>query len=235
MADDLDQLDPEEEIERARIGRPAPAATPFTLRGINPQAEENPAATATPEEQPPVLPAQPASSPSLVAPTPNIPPPVLPAQPASQSPPTLAVPTPKIPTSPLQQQTERDRTQQQQLDKGSGITQISRNHPIGGGILRGLNVLGTVASPFVPGGRLLMQNIPGTEEHHNILVNRNTRAIGADEEQAAKEAGTAHTQAETGAIPAETALKEAQTAALGEPKPKEEKWDEFAGFTDKDG
>lgn len=131
-----------------------------------------------------------------------------------------------------------DEAQRANLDKGSGISQFSQNHHILGPILRGLSVAGSIVAP----GAAMM--IPGTDLHHSLLVNQNRNAIDSDLEQqekqtqtAGQQATTEHTQAETGAIPAETKLKEAQTSALQhpEPKPKEENWSEFTGWTDTDG
>ena len=198
----------------ARIARNPRAQSPLNLRGINPQpaapAPTGNTAAGSPEETPPVVA-------------------------TSEPPPTLTKPTPQIPESPLQRQTEQDRTRQQELDKGSGITQIGRSHPIGGRILRGLNIAGEIGAAAVPAAYPLLQRIPGTEEHHRILENENQGALNTYEAQAEKEAATAHTTAETGAIPSTIAKNEAEAKALSEPKPAGEKWSEFAGFTDTDG
>jgi hypothetical protein len=135
--------------------------------------------------------------------------------------------------TPLQAKTAQDQARQQELSKGSGIAQIGNKYARGA--LRGLNVLGTVAAPFLPGGQLAMQQIPGTEEHHQVLEHQNQKAIKQDAGQAKDEAGTAKDVADTEEAQARAGLARAQTGALGEPKPKEEKWDAFANFTDTDG
>ncbi len=163
--------------------------------------------------------------------------PAAPTLPPSTSPsPTAAnlVPTkPVIPSSPLEQQTEADRRTQQRLGKGSGISQIG--NPWARGALRGLNIAGEIGSALIPQIGTALRAIPGTEEHHQVLVNRNTKALTADEEQAEKEAQTARETAQAGAVPSEVALREAQTKAAGEAKQKEEKWSEFTNWTDTDG
>lgn len=129
-----------------------------------------------------------------------------------------------------------DEAERANLDKGSGISQFSQNHHILGPILRGLSVAGSIVAP----GAAMM--IPGTDLHHSLLVNQNRNAIDSDLEQQDKQAVTAKRQADTGAVPAETAEREANTAhlnaetkAAGQPKPKEENWSEFTGWTDTDG
>lgn len=128
------------------------------------------------------------------------------------------------------------------VNTGSGISQISHGSPEGGigiakphrvagGFLRGIETLGNIAAPWA------MAQIPGTELHHNTLVNSQRGAVSNDNAAAQSEAATEHTQAQTEEIPSTIAKNEAETAALQNPaaKPKEEKWSEFAGFTDTDG
>ena len=185
----------------AKIGRPAPDQEGISLRGVKTDVPKTDAAKT--EETPPVLSATPAA-------------------------PNLPDQKPTIPSlSKLGQQTEKDRETQQQLGKGSGISQIG--NPWARGALRGLNVIGGIVAPT------LMSRIPGTEEHHQALVAQNNKAITGDEAQAEKEAQTSEANARTGEATARAGLTEAQTAALNEPKPKEEKWGEFPGYTDKDG
>jgi hypothetical protein len=244
MGGDLDILDDEQDL-RPRIGRPTPPGTPLTLRGVPGGAtvadDESPAfQVARPR---PI--SAPSSNPALT----------LRGVPSGQTPPmgsseSLENSAAKIPAqmgtslrnatqpdapSPLQKQTTIDRAQQSNLDKGSGISQIAS--PVARNTLRGVNVLGSVAGAVFPQIHSVMRAIPGTEEHHQKLVGQNNQAIAGDEGQAKEQAVTQHEQAQTEAIPAETGLKEAQTNALNnpEPKPKDEKWSEFAGFTDNDG
>jgi hypothetical protein len=130
--------------------------------------------------------------------------------------PSASAPAAKIPSA-LDTQTANDTAMQSQLAKGSGISQIA--NPYARNALRGVNVLGDVASAFIPQIGMAMRAIPGTEEHHNMLVGRNQRAMGQDQAEAAQQATTAKTQAETGAIPAETDLKKAQTEKALHPTP----------------
>jgi hypothetical protein len=127
-------------------------------------------------------------------------------------------------------------------DTGSGISQVSKAHPLAGGFLRGLNVLGSAASTLIPGLRPALMAIPGTEEHHNSLMRQEQGRITNDEAQQEKEAQTGEAGARTGLAQAQTGEAEARqrqldaaTAAAGQPKAKEEKWDVFTGFTDTDG
>lgn len=143
--------------------------------------------------------------------------------------------------SDLDTRTSADENELQRLNRtGSGISQIQHGSPDGGigiakphrvlgGVLRGLETVGDVIAPGV------VANIPGTELHHDLLLNRQRGALGQDIGEQEKQANTEHTQAETGAIPSVIAHNEAETKALGEPKPKEEKWDQFPQWTDKDG
>lgn len=147
------------------------------------------------------------------------------------------------PAPNIQQRTSADEAEAKRIqDTGSGISQIqhgskeggigiAKPHPILGGFLRGLDVVGSAIAPGV------MANIPGTELHHEQLGQGARARIGSDVEEQGREATAAHTQAETAAIPAQTAHVNAETNALAHPeaKPKEEKWDHLAGYTDTDG
>lgn len=134
---------------------------------------------------------------------------------------------PPTPAKPSQLDTDKSELSRLQTT-GSGISQIKNPYARGG--LRALNTIGSIASAAVPRLRPLMSAIPGTEEHHQNLIGQQERKIGTDTGQQEKEAQTSEAQART-------AKTEAETNALNNPeaKPKEEKWGEFAGFTDNDG
>lgn len=135
---------------------------------------------------------------------------------------------------PLQARIGSEQNELKRLqDTGSGISQIK--NPWARGAARGLNIAGEIGSAIIPQIGTALRAIPGTEEHHQQLIGREQRSLGADTQNAAQGAVTEHTQAETEAIPAETALKEAQTTALGEPKPKEEEWTPYKEFTGTNG
>lgn len=153
----------------------------------------------------------------------------IPSMPASPLTPGVAKPNATNSTPPLtlrgispqtSQATMRDQAKLDQMKaSGSGISQVSS--PTGRGILRGLNTVGSIAGAVSPLARNLMTAIPGTEEHHQQLIGKSERALGADLGQETAEAGIGekqaqaeHTQAETGAIPAQTAHTEAETAAI---------------------
>ncbi len=90
---------------------------------------------------------------------------------------------------------------------GSGISQIQHGSPEGGigiakphrflgGILRGLNTVGTIAGAVSPLAHNIMTAIPGTEEHHSSLVNQSRGRIGEDVAQEKEEAVTANQNSE---------------------------------------
>ena len=168
------------------IARPAPAQQPVSVRGVS-----VPVASTSAEPTPPAL----APNPTGATTGPNLPP-----------------EKPTIPSSPLEQQTEQDQRTQQQLAKGSGISQIG--NPWARRALRGVNVAGELAGLAFPPLRAALYSIPGTEEHHDLLAGQNQRALTADQAQAEKAALTGEAAARTG-------LTEAQTEALKHPNPKE--------------
>ena len=109
--------------------------------------------------------------------------------------------TPTV-ASPLEQQTAKDRTMQSELSRGSGIAQIG--NPWARGALRGLNIAGEIGAAAIPELRPVLDAIPGTEEHHQQLLGRNTAALNEDEAQAEKEAQTGEAGARTGLTNAQT-------------------------------
>jgi hypothetical protein len=111
--------------------------------------------------------------------------------------------------SPLESKTTADQAELGRLQStGSGISQIqhgspaggigiAKPHPILGGILRGLNIAGDVGSAFLPELRPVMKAIPGTEEHHNSLVNQQAGRIGEDLGEQKEQTGIGEAQART--------------------------------------
>jgi hypothetical protein len=158
----------------------------------------------------------------------NVPaPPML--QPPSSMNSTPAMGMPSVPTTPSPSivaprgtvagdTSERSRL----MSSGSGIQQIpskieasqfGQNHPTAAKILGGVAqtgaTLGDIALNTIGGGygRLAATEIPGTNEHHNMLLKQANTAVGQDEANAEKEA-------QTGALQAEVPLRQAQAAAL---------------------
>lgn len=110
---------------------------------------------------------------------------------------------------------------------GSGISQIK--NPFARNALRGLETIGNVLVPRTTA------MIPGTEGHHNQLLGQARGRIGEDLNEEEKTAQTAKAGADTDEAAARAEKARADAAAAGQPKPKEEKWSPFAGFTDTDG
>jgi hypothetical protein len=93
---------------------------------------------------------------------------------------------------PGQGQAAADRAELERLTKtGSGIDQVSRKHRFLGGFLRALE---TPFAAFLPGLDLA---IPGTEGHHNLLVNRARGAVAESEANLEKQAQQGLTEAQT--------------------------------------
>jgi hypothetical protein len=110
---------------------------------------------------------------------------------------------------------------------------ISAHPGVAGKILHGLSVAGNIAGNIVAPGTMAL--IPGTELHNRELEAQNERGITQGFANQEKEATAAKTTADTDEAKARTALTHKQTEELGQPKPKEEKWSEFTGWTDTDG
>ena len=95
-----------------------------------------------------------------------------------------------------------------ELNSGSGVSQISgkiqnslfgQNHPTAGKFLgnlaAGAATIGDgLLRTFAPN---LEQNLPGTEGHHQLLLNQNGRRVDDDVQNAQRQALTQHEQAET--------------------------------------
>ena len=71
---------------------------------------------------------------------------------------------------------------------GSGVSQVQKNHPFGGGVLRGLDVAASIAAPRIA------QAIPGTTMHHNALVNQQEGLANQDVARGEREAQTQEIQ-----------------------------------------
>lgn len=141
-----------------------------------------------------------------------------------------AVPV-SLPQSP---QMTRDLARADELSKGSGLDQFQQKHHILGGILRGLDIAGSVLAPNVA------VQIPGTTLHHQLLEAENRNNLTSDIVNREREVQTGHQQAEaereqaeTGQIPsqikereAQTAKTEAETEALSRPQSTFQKMDD---------
>lgn len=141
----------------------------------------------------------------------------------SQPRPDLPLEQPAPTPTPGQQRIDKDQAELGRLDStGSGISQIK--NPWARNSLRGLNILGGTVAPG------LMSRLPGTEEHHNQLVNRQQGRLNEDLGVQQKEATTAGQQATTEHTQAETNAIENPEA-----KPKEEEWTPYQYFTGPNG
>jgi hypothetical protein len=200
MADELDdELDPDSnERQPAQIARPSAGSQipPVMLRGLGaPAPSPTPAPGSTEDLE------QHASA-SRIAPRP------------------IASP------SPIEAKTTADQAELGRLQStGSGVSQIARAHPFAGGILRGLNAAGEIATAFSPQARPILNAIPGTEEHHNQLIRQQTGRIGEDlgeqkEQGAIGEAGARTEQAAAAAEKdtADAAKLREEAAVAGNPK-----------------
>lgn len=93
---------------------------------------------------------------------------------------------------------------------GSGISQI--HNPWARGALRGLSAIGDVIAPNV------MREIPGTELHHEQLLNQSEGRLGTELGNEEKQTTVAKTGADTGEAVARGNLAQAQADALKNPK-----------------
>src|SRR5580700_7258366 len=237
MADDLedDELEGQPDARQfdagaqPRIARPNPPASslpPVTLRGIG---------AATPAAQPSGTEDMEANGlASHLAPAP------------------IAGP---IATNPIETRTQHDQERLSQLERSpSGVAGLwQKAKGIQNPVLRGLGEVGAVGANVLDKAGTMAGNIyrplrgitaaiPGTTAHHEAL-------IGEQRGRIAEDLGEQKGQSEIGEI-TERALKEKEEAAnqivearlhkaqadeVGQPRPKEEKWGEFTGYTDTDG
>ena len=136
-------------------------------------------------------------------------------------------PRPIAPPSPLESRATADQAELGRLQStGSGISQlqhgsptgganIAKPHPVLGGILRGLDIAGSIAAP------LIMAQLPGTELHHQELLGQQQGRIGQDEKQEAADANLGKTQADTEEAEERADLARAQAEEARNPKAKE--------------
>ena len=140
-------------------------------------------------------------------------------------------PVPIAKPNPVQADAEKAQNEITRLQTtGSGISQIQS--PAKRGILRGLNIAGTVAGGLIPGVRPLLNRIPGTEEHNKYLIGQQEGRLGEDLGEQQKEAATEETKANTEKAEAEADKAAADAANLRnpQPKPKEEEWSVVPGM-----
>lgn len=160
---------------------------------------ETPLASARPAAVPPTPPAAPeaAATPPLNSvpppgPISNTPEPAKPAASGSTLP-TIPPPsggTPSLIAGNANKSTGQAQGELQRLiNTGSGTSQIKNP------FLRGLAHVGEIAGDIVTPN--LVKDIPGTEEHHNMLIRQQEGLIGQNEKTAQSEATIAHTNEET--------------------------------------
>ena len=152
-----------------------------------------------------------------------------PIQPAPGAGPRIAKPSvgdsgiPPVTLRGISPQRKADESELSRLQTtGSGISQFQKNHRVLG---TGLRVLEGLSSAALPG---VMMNLPGTTLHHDSLVNSARRAVEGDITNEGREAQANQATAAADKDRSEVAL-------AGQPKPKEEKWSGFKGYTDTDG
>jgi hypothetical protein len=119
---------------------------------------------------------------------------------------------------PVQQRLGQENAELSRLrSTGSGISQI-KNPWLRGGA-RALNTIGEIGSAVFPQIGTVLRAIPGTEEHHQQLIDQQERAIGQDTGQQEKEAQTAEAGARTEQAQAAAEKDRAQADAARNPKP----------------
>lgn len=183
------------------------AATPPAA--ATPGAVTAPAPMTAPQAPHPLL--APKASPEIAAYRAKAPEPA----PATMSVPPMSGPAPTMPEPAMPNVTPPRGTVQgdenyrgKLLADGSGISQIAgkventgfgQNHPLLGKILggaaQGVATLGdALLAPAIPS---VLNKIPGTEEHHNVLVKKATGDLAQDEANSLKEAQTGEEKALT--------------------------------------
>jgi hypothetical protein len=172
------------------------AATPQPAPPL--QAAENPEVS-IPGAAPSIAPPPSATSsldsrPAPDSPAPIAPPPVLSGQSAS---PRIAPPLNENITPPTR--LSADQSELGRLDStGSGLQQFQQRHPILGTIAR---IGAGVGSAMFPG---IAANIPGTDLHHQVLVNEARGRVGEDLGEQEKQAQIGEAQSRTPLIQAQT-------------------------------
>ena len=126
--------------------------------------------------------------------------------------------TPPIATpSPIEARTTTDQTKlAHDTSTGSGIQQFQQRHPILGGIARVGAGVGSALFPNIAAA------IPGTDIHHQVVLNQDRKAVGEDLGEQEKTAQVGEAGARQGQMEATTAHENAATDALRNPQPKQE-------------
>jgi hypothetical protein len=99
---------------------------------------------------------------------------------------------------------------QRKLSTGSGISQIGNR--FARGALRGLETIGSIVSPAAA------MLIPGTELHHQALLDQDREHIGEDVRQQQEEATTGKTEADSKEAESRAHLLDEQAKVAGDPK-----------------
>ena len=199
ILDELDGLSPAAKRVLQGVGAQMPAV----------QAAQAPIHSLTPPASPvPQLgaPKEPQAMPKLLSGQPEPEPPAIGLPPTQK--PQLNMTAP-IPVAPRGTQAGDEAYRTHLLTSGSGISQI-KNTPLRG-LARVGDVVGHLASNmFAPG---LMNLIPGTEEHHNLLLNQANRQVGQDvaERQKEAQANEAEARAQTLGTPVPVRMSPIQT------------------------
>jgi hypothetical protein len=150
--------------------------------------------------------------------------------------------------TPIESRTQQDQNELARLERtGSGVSQLwGKAKNIQNPVLRGLgevgavgaNVLdkaGTIAGNVYRPLRGITAAIPGTTAHHEALIGEQRGRIAEDLGEQKEQGGLGEIAARMIKEREEAGLHKAQAGEIGQPKPKEEKWSEFAGYTDNDG
>jgi hypothetical protein len=122
--------------------------------------------------------------------------------------------TPPIATpSPIEARTTTDQTKlAHDTSTGSGIQQFQQRHPILGGIARVGAGVGSALFPNIAAA------IPGTDIHHQVVLNQDRKAVGEDLGEQQKTAQTGETEARTEQAEAAAAKDRADAAVAGQGK-----------------
>jgi hypothetical protein len=120
---------------------------------------------------------------------------------------------------------------QRKASTGSGIEQWANRHGIGGQIVRGLAGVGGALAPGISAA------IPGTEQHHQVLLHQDAARVAHDTGQEEDQAKTAQEGATLAGTQANTAHTQQETKDLQnpQPKPKDEEWSVIPGMTGQNG
>jgi hypothetical protein len=219
ILDEISRLSPEAQqaLKLAGTNAAAVAPPPISEAGIKPAMltppKAGPAPLMAPGKIPTGIQAEAAKMPSVAAPKLSMPAPAAPEMAASLAPPKPA------PGTLEANQAERDRL----IGSGSGISQVK--NPILRGLGRTGEFLGTVATNLIPGMHGAMSVVPGTEQHHNLLVSRENKDIAQQEGERHSQAQIEQEHAKAGADTARAEAERAAIAQMGQPKPKEEQWE----------